>query len=236
MARYEWPALLGLALSLRYAAPSDPRLRYIAIYGGGVLLAYSLIPYKTPWCIISILWPFYLILGSAACPPNSQGITFTPRSFLPLAAALSLLVSAGLSVRLNFFYFTNEKEPYVYVQTYREIETLTTPLLAMARQDPRYYHVSGQIVLESYYPLPWMLGDFTQIGYYKKEEPPGTYDADFIVVQENQVEEIEAKLTGDYYKQSFRLRDSQEQCVVYFRRDTYQHWFKDVPPIVHGKP
>ena len=48
MARYEWPALLGLALSLRYVAPSDARLRYIAIYGCGVLLAYSLIPYKTP--------------------------------------------------------------------------------------------------------------------------------------------------------------------------------------------
>ena len=236
MARYEWPALLGLALSLRYVAASDPRLRYVAIYGGGVLLAYSLIPYKTPWCIISILWPFYLILGSAASTPNSQGILSAARSFLPLAAALSLLVSAALSVRLNSFHFTNEKEPYVYVQTYREIETLTTPLVAMARKDPRYYHVRGQIVLESYYPLPWMLGDFTQIGYYKKEEPPATYDADFIVVQDNQVQEIESKLAGDYYKLSFRLRDSQEPCVAYFRRDTYEDWFKDVPPLVHGKP
>ena len=130
---------------------------------------------------------------------------------MPLAAALSLLVSAALSVRLNFFQFTNEKEPYVYVQTYPEIETLTKPLLAMARKDPRYYHVRGQIVLDSYYPLPWMLGDFTQIGYYKKEEPPETYDADFIVAQENQAQQIESELVGDYYKRSFRLRDSQER-------------------------
>jgi hypothetical protein len=40
-------------------------------------------------------------------------------------------------VRPNFFQFTNEKEPYVYVQTFPEIETLTKPLLAMARKDPR---------------------------------------------------------------------------------------------------
>jgi uncharacterized protein (TIGR03663 family) len=64
MARYEWPALLGLALCSLYLAPSEARLRYLAIYGCGVLLAYSLIPYKTPWCVVSILWPFYLILGS----------------------------------------------------------------------------------------------------------------------------------------------------------------------------
>ncbi len=66
MARYEWPALLGLVLCFAYIFPSDARLRYLAIYGCGVLLAYSLIPYKTPWCIISILWPFYFLFGAFA--------------------------------------------------------------------------------------------------------------------------------------------------------------------------
>jgi uncharacterized protein (TIGR03663 family) len=233
MARYEWPALLGLCLSLAYIAPSDARVRYVALYGCGVLAAYSAIPYKTPWCIISILWPFYLIFGSWLFAPSRQ-----PAKILAvlsrLAAAVSVVISLLLCVRLNFFRFTNEKEPYVYVQTYAEIETLTNPLLQMALKDPRYYHVSGQIILDSYYPLPWMLGDFTQIGYYKKEEAPETHDADFVVAEKSQIEQIEPKLVGPYYKRTFRLRDSQEECVAYFRKDTFEQWFKGTPPLVEG--
>ena len=236
MARYEWPALLGLALSLQFIAPSEPRLRYIAIYGCGVLLAYSLIPYKTPWCVISILWPFYLTLGSTVSAQTEQRVGRLGNSILRLVIAISLVVSAFSSIRLNFFRFTDEKEPYVYVQTYHEIETLTEPLLEMARRDPRYYHVRGQVVLESYYPLPWMLGDFTQIGFYKKEEPPEIYDGDFIVAQKDQAEQIEAALIDDYYKRNFRLRDSQDECVAYFRRKMYEEWFQGTPPVVRGKP
>lgn len=235
MARYEWPALLGLALCVRYIAPSDPRLRYLAIYGCGVLLAYSLIPYKTPWCVVSILWPFYVALGSEtmARAPFAAG----PANAIPrLALVASLATSAFLSIRLNFYRFADQGEPYVYVQTFPDIETLTKPLLGMARRDPRYYHVHGHILLDSYYPLPWMLGDFTQIGYYKKDEPPERYDADFLVAEASQMEKIEASLNGAYYKRRFRLRDSQEECVVYFSQGTFEEWFKGAPPLFDGKP
>ena len=40
-------------------------LRYLAIYGVGSLVAYSLVKYKTPWCIISFGWPFLFIFGAA---------------------------------------------------------------------------------------------------------------------------------------------------------------------------
>jgi uncharacterized protein (TIGR03663 family) len=236
MGRYEWPALLGLGLCLQFITPSDARLRYVAIYGCGVLVAYSLIPYKTPWCIISILWPFYLILGSGISVPAAQSARQLIHLPFRFVVSISLAASVFVCVRLNFFRFTNEKEPYVYVQTFPEIETLTKPLLEMARKDPRYYHARGQILLDSYYPIPWMLGDFTQIGYYKREELPEAYDADFVVALKNEMEKIESGLIGEYYKRTFRLRDSQEECVVYFRRKTFEGWFKGAPPVVQGKP
>src|SRR5205807_1018184 len=40
-------------------------LRYLAIYGVGTLIAYSIVKYKTPWCIISFIWPFLFIFGAA---------------------------------------------------------------------------------------------------------------------------------------------------------------------------
>ena len=236
MARYEWPALLGLMLCLRYVAPSDARLRYLTIYGCGVVVAYSLIPYKTPWCIISILWPFYLILGSGMPAPSAQSVGRLASPLVRFVVAGSLAASAFLCVRLNFLQFTNEKEPYVYVQTFPEIETLTKPLLAMARKDPRYYHVHGQILLDSYYPLPWMLGDFTQIGYYKEEAPPEAYDADFVVAQKSQMEQIESGLAGEYYSDLFASAIRKRNASCYFRRKTFEKWFNGEPPLFRGKP
>ncbi|HEY5812686.1 MAG TPA: flippase activity-associated protein Agl23, partial [Terrimicrobiaceae bacterium] len=235
MAQYEWPAVLGLVLCLQSLGPSDARLRYVAIYGCGVLLAYSLIPYKTPWCIISMLWPFYLVLGSTILPEPQ----FPRRRFVYAASmailVFSLTISAFLSVRLNFFRFTNQSEPYVYVQTFPEVETLTRPLLDMAKQDPRYYHMHGQIMLDSYYPLPWMLGDFTKIGYYKKEEPPEIVDGDIVVADASEADKLETELIGEYYKRTFRIRDSQDPCVAYFRRRTFEEWFKGAPPLFQGR-
>jgi uncharacterized protein (TIGR03663 family) len=235
MARYEWPALLGFVFCFAYIFPSEPRLRYVAIYGCGVLLAYSLIPYKTPWCIISILWPFYFLLAAFATAATKPFGYHIPPAIARVVLVVSLVASTFLSVRLNFYQFANEREPYVYVQTFPEIQTLTKPLLEMAGKDPRYYHLQGHILLESYYPLPWVLGDFTRIGYYKKDEPPEPLDADFVVAEVGQMEKIEAGLTREYYKRRFRLRDSQEECVVYFAKRPFDDWFAGASPLFYGQ-
>lgn len=227
MARYEWPALLGLAAGVRYAWPSDRRLRFVVIYGAGVLLAYSLIPYKTPWCIISMLWPFLLILGAA----TAEWIQVPPRWLGWIPAFLAMAASLGECIRLNFFHFDDEKELYVYVQTYRDIYTATDPLLGMAKKDPRYYAIEGFVLLDSYYPLPWLLGDFSKTGYYKKSETPERLGGGFVIVEKSREGEIEGKLSGAYYKRRFRFRDAQEDCIVYFRHDLFAPWFGGEPDI-----
>ena len=60
--RYEWPVLIGLFLCLVCQFFQSFVTRYLAIYGVGVFAAYSIIHYKTPWIIISIVWPLPLCL------------------------------------------------------------------------------------------------------------------------------------------------------------------------------
>ncbi len=62
--RYEWPIFIGLMLGFACQFFKSYVLRYLAIYGVGVFAAYSIIHYKTPWIIISIVWP--LLFGFAA--------------------------------------------------------------------------------------------------------------------------------------------------------------------------
>ncbi len=231
---YEWPALVGLVACFRFIAPSDARLRYVAIYAGGALLAYSIIPYKTPWCILSIIWPFFLLMGAVV----DETAKLLPRSknFHPVPgfAAAAILLSLFPCLRLNLIDFDNPKEPYVYVQTFRDSKVLTDPLLGMAQRDSRNYHVRGILLLDSYYPLPWVLGDFTQLGYYKPTEiPAGPITNDFVVAEKKDETKVERQLSGPYFKHDFRLRDAQGDCVVYFRAEPYGTWFPGETPVIY---
>ena len=228
MARYEWPALLGMIYAVRLAWPvrfsGGILLRYLAIYGVGVLLAYSIVPYKTPWCIISILWPFALLFGSAM----REGLgTARLRNGTIVLAVILLGSSLLVTLRLNFRHCTDPLEPYVYVQTMPGIAVVTEPVLGMARRDPRNYGMNGQIALESYYPLPWTFGEFTKIGYYGKEELPAVLDGEFVVALTSQQKTVEDRLREPYLRRRFQLRDSMDECTVWFKESRFKEWFQD---------
>jgi len=223
LARYEWPALAGLVWSLRYAWPGPAAPRLLAIYAGGVLLAYSLVPYKTPWCIISILWPWFLFFGAATA--NARHVWARAVAILLLAASLVM------TLRLNFREFENDAEPYVYVQTYNSLRTLTDPLLDAARKDARFYAIPGSIHTD-YYPLPWVLGDFTHVGWVGKPNPeeghplPDSFAGkDFIVIESKEAEKIRDKIGPGFEERQFKFRSGMEECTVFFsRRIIGQNW------------
>jgi len=212
LARYEWPALIGLLWSVRYAWPAPAAPRLLAILAGGVLLAYSLVPYKTPWCIISILWPWFLFFGAAIVAARRPAACW-------IAIAL-LLVSAAQAVRVNFFRYEDDSEPYVYVQTYNSVHNFTGPLLELATSDPRAALTPGAIYLESYYPLPWMLGDFPNIGYHGGTVPAQLpADAKFHVIEAPKADEIRPRVGPEFAERKFKLRSGQDECIVFFRQD-----------------
>ncbi|MCF7728793.1 MAG: TIGR03663 family protein [Chthoniobacterales bacterium] len=194
---------------------------YLATYGIGVFFIYSIIPYKTPWCLISILWPFSLLFGVFLQQFRNKKIVLT-------LGFLFLTLSFFLCVRLNFFNYTNFSEPYVYVQTSPEIKRLTDPLLNMAKEDRCNLHLKGQILLESYFPLPWILGDFTSIGYFSTTHLPKKYDGDFIVVESSRTPAIEKQLKEPYYREEFQMRDAMEECIIYFKKSVFEKYFDKV--------
>ncbi len=241
IARYEWPALLGLLACFPLIGRASSQRRFLAIYAGGVICAYSIIPYKTPWLIISLLWPFFLLFGGGIEDLlkyfQRSTISFSFRKIFLLGfLSLPILVSLFICVRLNFFHATDEKEPYVYVQTYPEIRIFTDPPLALARKDSRNYNLRGMILLESYYPIPWILGDFLHVGYYHKPNQwPKVVDADFIATLNSEAPEVEKRMHEPYYKRNFRLRSGMKDCVAYFRAAPF-HQFFGKPPEFHPTP
>jgi len=228
MLDYEWFAFAGLLFSARFLFGGQAALRYLAIYALGVLFAYSIVPYKTPWCIISIMWPF-LFLGGAL-------IEFIAERFNRL---LALLVGVPLfaqgtwkSYDLNWLRYDNPKERYVYVQTLRDYHKFVDPILEKAAKEPATGHrLSGTVLLGSYFPIPWVLGDFPNIGYYpSKDNWPERLDTDFIAVDADKANEVEKRLKDRYFKTDFLLRDGMDECCAYFRYSTFQDVFPGRQP------
>jgi hypothetical protein len=205
-------------------------LRYLAIYGVGTVMAYSIVAYKTPWCIISIVWPLLFVFGLAVVLWGGMY-----RRIASPVAALAVAFSLGYSILLNYFRSTSFAEPYVYVQTYNDIWKLTDPLLTLARRNPTYYHTVGHLIRTSTYPLPWILGDFTRIGYYEKDNLPGEFDADFLLVQEDKIETVEAKLRGTYYTMPLTIRPYQDTSKLYLSSKVFGDFYRGrVPDFVGG--
>jgi len=232
MLRYEWFALFGLVAAFRYLlSEADARLRGLSIYALGVLTAYTLISYKTPWCVISIGWPF-LVLGAAwlsewiDAPARAGARAWIARTAVAAAVLALCTADARRAWRLNFVDYTNEREMYAYVQTYESLANFTGPVLELARADARNLHLRGYIVCDSSYPVPWLLGDFSRVGYYTRKKgkpdsvPPGT--PDFMLVTTDRVQEMEARLEEPYFKEMVEIFPGTPKAFAYFRASVFQ--------------
>jgi hypothetical protein len=196
----------------------------------GTLIVYSYVHYKTPWCIISFIWPFLFIFGAAllVIPLRYKEATY-------VISAILLCASLGSTIWLNYFRCTTETEPYVYVQTYNDIYKLTDPLLTLAKRNPLAYQLTGHIIRGSAYPLPWILGDFTHVGYYERDNLPAKLDADFLLVQQDKIATVEEKLHDSYYTEPLTIRPYQDPSKAYFNAKIFKALFSGRAPDFVGK-
>jgi uncharacterized protein (TIGR03663 family) len=226
---YELPMLAGLILCLFCQKFKNLSLRYLAIYGAGSFVAYSLVKYKTPWCVISFGWPLLFVFGGAILLVRPKRLRLVQR-----AIGVLLVISLGSSIWLNYFKCSSPDEPYAYVQTYNDMFKLTKPLLTLAKRDPSNYHLTGHLIRSSVYPLPWVLGDFDRVGYYEGGNMPPNLDGDFLLVQQDKIKNVESKLKGTYYTDMLTLRNYQEPSKVFFSAQVFKDLFPGKEPDFVG--
>ncbi len=224
--KYESIALAGLILSFGYIFKSQKLIKAISIYGVLIFLIYSIIPYKTPWCIISILWPFYFVFGNFF----TDCLQSRWRNEIVLISALIFICSLVSCRQLNFINYANKNEPYVYVQTFPDINNVSQPILQLVKENPAYYNLKGVVLHSSEWPLPWILGDFKRIFYYKSLLDAPTYNVDFLFIESKYIKEVEKELNGDYFTRVIKLRDAQGFSKAYFSYPLFKSVFPGKHP------
>ncbi len=181
---------------------------FAALWTLGMLAAYSVIPYKTPWLTLNIVAPLAVCGGYAF-----KRLWQSRRRAVSVAAAVAIAGTAGTqAVLLNFVRYDDPRHPYVYVHTSREIFALLREIGRIETMNPG---ATIAVTSRDQFPLSWYLRDY-RAGYYGHAVV--TNDA-LVVASEEQQATLEASF-GDRYSRvgSYRLRPG-VQLVLYVRRD-----------------
>jgi uncharacterized protein (TIGR03663 family) len=228
LSQYEWPALLGLVASPFILLPGTNRfLRWVAIFGGGTLAAYSIIAYKTPWCLIAWAWPFYFVFGAAVVWMARH----VDRGVFGGITALVLLLSFSKARSLSFVNYADETEPYVYVQTTNDIRLLLDPLRWQVERDPESLFHPGHILMTELFPLKWLLGDRPKVTFGGPEDKLDTMDADWLLVDKAGTDRVEDQLKDLYFRTKVRVRGmSPDESVLYLRASIFAPYFPSREP------
>ena len=153
-------ALVGLGFVVRgsVGGANAGLLRFIALYTILMTVVYSLIPYKTPWCLLNFYHGIILLAGVGAA-----GLLRFKSKISKVALGLLLCVGTGhlvyQSVIANDKYNADSRNPYVYSQPGTDVVAVADRVMemALAHEDGRDTPIQIFCPLDDYWPLPWYL-------------------------------------------------------------------------------
>lgn len=195
---------------------------FAAAWGFGLMLAYSLISYKTPWLVLSFLVPLAVAAGYAVQAFGAWASRVPGRSWRAAAMMAAVAAFFGLyhTYVINFRDYDNDKHPYVYSQTRREFHDLMREVERVGARagtkQPGFATASPE-----YWPLPWYSRDNPNAGY--EGNLSSSYDPQktlAVIGREDQLPQLQRTL-GDAYARVgniYPLRPG-VNLVLFARRD-----------------
>ena len=199
LAQEELPVLiLGAAGALIALWRANNRFAlFIAQFAFGLLAAYSLVGYKTPWITLNFIVPLALAGGYALDVCYQKLREFQqPRLFVALAVLIAAVCSYQM-YELNFVHYDDDKYPYVYAHTRRETLAMLDEIDRTAKRLGTYNDTGVAIVSPDYWPLPWYFRDYKRVGYYQQIVPTTEPVIIGSIAQEEQLKST----YGDRYQQ-----------------------------------
>ena len=143
--------------------------RFLVFYTVTLTVIYSVISYKTPWCLLNFWLPAILLAGIGAsalvASCRNQGNKILLATLLGVGA-LHLGLESWLATRT---FADDARNPYTYAQTRPQVRELVKRISALARIAPDGNGTVVKVMApESYWPLPWYLRSFTHAGWWEQ--------------------------------------------------------------------
>lgn len=158
-------ALLGFGLLVFNRNERSRHYRLSVFYGVACFFVYSLIPYKTPWLMLSSYVSFAYAAAFALQAPLARGNSWWLR--LPACSVIALLCwQQYQSTRLANYYAADARNPYIYQHTSPQFSKLVQRIADLEALEPSTalsVAVGGE---DNAWPLPWYLRENARVGYW----------------------------------------------------------------------
>jgi uncharacterized protein (TIGR03663 family) len=183
-------ALLALAGGVssfagnRAVLPQPALGRFLTIYTVTLAAIYTLIPYKTPWCLLGF-WSSAIILAGIGAATFWQSVASPRGRTVVLAILLAGLGHLGWQAwRAAHEFAADRRNPYVFAQTLPDARRLVDRVLGLARLHPAGVAMPVKVVLPvSEWPLPWYLRPLERVGWWS--QPPADPLAPVVIADAN---------------------------------------------------
>jgi uncharacterized protein (TIGR03663 family) len=167
-----------------------PFVRFIGFYTMFLVAGFSIIPYKTPWCMLGFLHGMILLAGFAAAQIIHlvPGIAAKAAACVVLLAATAHLAWQADRATNNFadpkhpnYFAASRYNPYVYAHTGTDIARTLLPLMDRISADsPKGRQILVQVVTPDCWPIPFYLRSYPNVGYWPSP-PDDLGDPDVVI-------------------------------------------------------
>jgi len=143
-------------------------IRFIAFYALVMTIAYSVIPYKTPWCLLGFFHPMIILAATGAVTI----ITIPKKIWLRIIPVLIITAATAhlgyQSYLANYKYSADPCNPYVYAHSTGDVITIAQKIEAITDIQPNGRDIYIFVICpeNDSWPFPWYLRNFKNVGFY----------------------------------------------------------------------
>ena len=188
-------ALVGIAAAWTQRDMILPR--FLSVYGIVLAVIYCLIPYKTPWCVLSF-WHAFVVLGGMGAASLLRWSPLPAKAIVAAALVLGMGNLGWQCYRANFVLHTHWSNPWVYahpIGSVREIGQRVEELAALHQdKEGMWVRVLDE---ENLWPVPFYLRKLNHVSYLKNGLPNDA-EAPVLIVSDKRADEVVARF-GDRY-------------------------------------
>ena len=144
--------------------------RFMSFYTIILTFIYAIIPYKTPWSMLSFFIGMIIMAGLGAAFLVQQHSKILLRALLILTITVGIIHLTWQAYSANFKYSADPSNPYVYAHTSDDIFNITNRIKTVALVSPDGKNTYIEVICpgDDYWPLPWYLRSFPNIGWWNQ--------------------------------------------------------------------
>jgi len=220
MGSLEWYALFGLLISpfVVLSKKFSKEVRLTGLMSLFLWLIYSVVSYKTPWCVLSFYWGFVFLASLWIGRWIESLKKGTWKGWILLPFGIGCCVSLYQAYDVAYLNPDQEGHYYIYGQTFHDMLGPVNEILDRAKTNPALKSTLRIEVISSFtWPLPYLLGEFKQTAYYGEKNVPATLEADEIIMDKAYETQFASRMKGTYSREEVRSRQWAGPIVFYRR-------------------